>query len=671
MTNSNLKTFDNFYADLAQAAYTGRPVKFPYESQKKNDREVLDSGQSLEFDFSKDAEFYNKITKKLEITPGGKHLPHNGKVYLQPDPDLHTVEDTMKLQVGDPGGGVHQEEYPIKRYQKGLLTDEKAGFSAYYLTDTPTLGEDTTKTYMAIRGSDAISLENWNDWIDNDAKFALNHIHTPQAKLATAGMKAKIAEMHEKAPLATMDITAHSLGTIVSAQGVAGLTDEELKKIGKVVLFDGPDTTKSLKKMGLSDEKIQKISEKIEYYVNPFDIVGMLNREHTITKLPEDSDEPLKKPVGKVNVLVPLHYTQISDPESSHDFGVFQSDGKGNLLTASEDFHPELLRAGEKLARLIATSLDSLRALGVDENVATNVLNSIMRGEFKIKAAIGYGVYENFTTEYSKIVEEARQESIKWDREAIPRYQEQLRSGNLSGNQRILVRAQLLQTAAQLANFDMEDKVKSVKTLLSDAKEEIQNLIKETRQTAFDMVGYLSSSEVTNLLSGFDTANFWDQGVASDTEKAAKSFLTQIEQLGESLVKASGSFETIDTERAEDFNNLLADVKQTWRGKMLVLTDEDTLITREQLDRGFKERMKEQERQAVGALVRAKELSILAKGEELAKKLQEAASDMQEYASKTYVNNIKGGFEGKAAEAAETYLTQTLQTPTLQSPIKN
>ena len=567
MTNSNLKTFDNFYADLAQAAYTGRPVKFPYESQKKNDREVLDSGQSLEFDFSKDAEFYNKITKKLEITPGGKHLPHNGKVYLQPDPDLHTVEDTMKLQVGDPGGGVHQEEYPIKRYQKGLLTDEKAGFSAYYLTDTPTLGEDTTKTYMAIRGSDAISLENWNDWIDNDAKFALNHIHTPQAKLATAGMKAKIAEMHEKAPLATMDITAHSLGTIVSAQGVAGLTDEELKKIGKVVLFDGPDTTKSLKKMGLSDEKIQKISEKIEYYVNPFDIVGMLNREHTITKLPEDSDEPLKKPVGKVNVLVPLHYTQISDPESSHDFGVFQSDGKGNLLTASEDFHPELLRAGEKLARLVATSLDSLRALGVDENVATNVLNSIMRGEFKIKAAIGYGVYENFTTEYSKIVEEARQESIKWDREAIPRYQEQLRSGNLSGNQRILVRAQLLQTAAQLANFDMEDKVKSVKTLLSDAKEEIQNLIKETRQTAFDMVGYLSSSEVTNLLSGFDTANFWDQGVASDTEKAAKSFLTQIEQLGESLVKASGSFETIDTDSAEDFNNLLADVKQTWRGK--------------------------------------------------------------------------------------------------------
>lgn len=511
------------------------------------------------FDYSKEI-IYNE-----EITPGGKHLPHNGRVYLQPDPELRDTYKITSIPVPDANG--MRQDIHHKRYQKGLLTDDEAGFSAYYLTDTPTLTNDTTKTYMTIRGSDAISKENWNDWIDNDAKFALNHIHTPQAKLATVGMKTKIAEMREKAPQATMDITGHSLGTIVSAQGVAGLSDEELEKIGKVVLFDGPDTTKSLKKMGLSDEKIKKISEKIEYYVNPFDVVGMLNREHTITKLPGDSDEPLKKPVGKVNVLVPLHYTQITDPESSHDFGVFQSDGKGNLLTASEDFHPELLRAGEKLARLIATSLDSLRALGVDENVAANILNSIMRGEFKIKAAIGYGVYENFTTEYSKIVEEARQESIKWDREAIPRYQEQLRNGNLTGEKRILVRAQLLQTAAQLANFDMEDKVKYVKTLLSDAKEDIQNMIKETRKTAFDMVGYLSSSEVSNLLSGFDTTSFWDEGVASDTETAAKSFLTQIEQLGESLVKASGSFETIDTNSAEDFNNLLANVKQTWREK--------------------------------------------------------------------------------------------------------
>ena len=285
LSNSNLKTFDNFYANLAQSAYTGRPIKFPYESQREKNRALLNSGQSLYFDFSQDTKIYNKDKKEWEITPGGKKLPHGGKVYLQPDPDLHDVYKITTVPVPDTNG-MRQEPHRTKLYQKGLLTDEKAGFNAYYLTDTPTLSKDTKKTYMAIRGSDAISYENWNDWIDNDAKFALNHIHPPQAKLATAGMKAKIAEMREKAPQATMDITGHSLGTIVSAQGIAGLTDEELKKIGKVVLFDGPDTTKSLKKMGLSDEKIQKISEKIEYYVNPFDIVGTLNREHTIAKLP-------------------------------------------------------------------------------------------------------------------------------------------------------------------------------------------------------------------------------------------------------------------------------------------------------------------------------------------------------------------------------------------------
>ena len=276
LTNSNLKSFDNFYADLAQSAYRGRPNLFAYERLTKEERKILDSGEALQFNFSQDIQSYNEITKEFEITKGGKKLPHDGKVYLQPDPGLHDIYKITTVPVPDTNG-MRQEPHKTKLYQKGLLTDDEAGFNAYYLTDTPTLGEDTTKTYMAIRGSDAISLENWNDWIDNDAKFALNNIHTPQAKLATVGMKTKIAEMREKAPQATMDITAHSLGTIVSVQGVAGLTDEELEKIGKVVLFDGPDTTKSLKKMGLSDEKIQKISEKIEYYVNPFDIVGMLH----------------------------------------------------------------------------------------------------------------------------------------------------------------------------------------------------------------------------------------------------------------------------------------------------------------------------------------------------------------------------------------------------------
>jgi len=566
MTKSNLKNFDNFYADLAQSAYTGRPSNFPPDNNSK-DYQL--------FDFSQDAKFYNKDTEEWEVTPGGKNFDQddkiNGKVYLQPDPDLHTVEETMDLQVPSPNGGYHKETNIVNRYQKGLLTDEKAGFNAYYLTDTPTLGKDTKKTYLAIRGSDGMRLANWNDWVDNDAQFALNHIHIPQAKLATKGMKAKIAEMNEKAPDAKMDIVAHSLGTMVSVQGIAGLNAQELQKVGKVVLFDGPDTTKSLLKMGLTQDQIKTLGEKIEYYVNPFDMVSMLNREYTIAHLPEDGDQYHVRgeggPVGKVNIVVPLHYTQSFDSESAHDFGVFQGDGKGSFLTASDDFHPELLRAGEKLARLIAKTLDALRKLGVNEETASNIFNSLMKGDLPDRAVLGYAFYHQFETEYKEIIRVARLESMTWDREAIPRYQEQLRNGNLTGGDRILIRARLLQTAAQLAIFEMEDKVKHVQTLLSDAKEFVQNTVKDTSEEAMGMVTYLSGTEVMSLLADFNVSSFWDDTIESNTETSAKGFMTEIEQLGMTLVRASGDFAAVDTQQAEDFNNLLADVKGTWRAK--------------------------------------------------------------------------------------------------------
>ncbi|EGD36202.1 hypothetical protein HMPREF9383_1490 [Streptococcus sanguinis SK150] len=103
---------------------------------------------------------------------------------------------------------------------------------------------------------------------------------------------------------------------------------------------------------------------------------------------------------------------------------------------------------------------------------------------------------------------------------------------------------------------------------------------------------------------------------------------------------------------------------------MVLIVNDDALITKVELAKQFKEKMKEQERQAIKALIAAKEQLILAKGAELATQLQEAALDMKNYASTNYVKNIKGGFEGKAAQAAETHLTQTMQMPSLDSPIK-
>ena len=211
---SNLENFNNIYANLAESAYNNRPNNFPPFSK---------SQVETPYDFSKD--YVDKKTDKVEVK-GGTNLPNKGIVYLQPDRTLKTVEVKTNLQVPNPNGGYHTESYATGSYQKGLLTDEKAGFNAYFVTDTAKLNNDTEQTYLAIRGSDSASISTLNDWVSNDANFALTNTYIPQAKLANLALQEKIKELNTKAPDAVLNVTGHSLGAMVSAQAVAKLYQE-------------------------------------------------------------------------------------------------------------------------------------------------------------------------------------------------------------------------------------------------------------------------------------------------------------------------------------------------------------------------------------------------------------------------------------------------------------
>ncbi|EHJ52304.1 lipase family protein [Streptococcus macacae] len=196
MTNWNLENFDSIYASLAESAYTTRPDSFAMSDLKADRKKRLEDGESVRFDFSQD------VKKDGQVTQGGQHFdstdPNNdGIVYLQPD-------------------------------QKGLLEDKESGYNAYYLSENETINQDTHQTYFVVRGSDGMGVDTLNDWINNDARFALTDDYIPQAKLANKAMKAKIAELEEKVPKAKMNVTGHSLGTIVSAQAVANLSYDEL-----------------------------------------------------------------------------------------------------------------------------------------------------------------------------------------------------------------------------------------------------------------------------------------------------------------------------------------------------------------------------------------------------------------------------------------------------------
>ena len=240
---TNLKTFNNLYIGLSQSAYEDRPYSF--------------YNRLLYTDDYADINFSNTYEKNTETIAGGKSLPNNGILYVQKDKTERFTSTNIELM-----------------YKKGLLIDEKEGFNSYFLTDTPELSTDTKNTYLAVKGSDVPGLDNLspigNDWLGNNYPFTMNDEYITQGKLVEEALHVKLAELREKAPNAKLNITGHSLGSIASVQGVAHLSVKELEQIGEIVVLNGPDTLKSLRKSGVSEEVIHILNEKVTYYVNPF-----------------------------------------------------------------------------------------------------------------------------------------------------------------------------------------------------------------------------------------------------------------------------------------------------------------------------------------------------------------------------------------------------------------
>ena len=556
MANWNLKSFDDIYSSIAESAYKDRPNSFP---------KLFNKNKSTEIDYSK-----SKKDNEGQITKGGgTDLPNGGKVYLQPD-------------------------------SKKLLEDEETGYNAYYVTDTETINANTHQTYFAIRGSDGFGINlpqikkgnfkefNYQDWINNDAAFALTDAIVPQAKYATKGMKEKITELEEKAaPNAKMDVTAHSLGTMVSVQGLAGLSESELNHVGKAVLFDGPDTTASLKKAGYSDEKLKLLDKKIVYYVNPFDPVSMLNR-----------DKPWDKQLGQVNVVVPIKYTSMMDKYSSHDFGAYQIDSYGNILTASESYHPELLVAGQRLAKLNRRTIDNLKNYLPEEAIERFVtmkpevfqkLTSLLHEAFKdtlnhkteiyliLRDGFGIGITDVtkiianlpsigseilvYLQEYDKIIKDAQKASLEWDRKNLDlknpnNLHNRIKSAG-SYAERILLRTELLYAAVQLADAEIEQKVSETEKMITTAEGSVKVSVELSRNTISALGWALSASEIESLMTDLTFEHLWDSGIAETDKSNLKNYKEKMSGFSKSMIQCAQKLVEVDAEgAAEIFGSL-------------------------------------------------------------------------------------------------------------------
>lgn len=564
MPNWNLKSFDNLYASLAESAYRDRPTNFVFDQLNRDQKNRLKKNKSVLLDFSTDG----KDSEDKVTHGGGTDLPNGGKVYLQPD-------------------------------NKKLLENEETGYHAYYVTDTETINANTHQTYFSIRGSDGFGIDfsnildanlkefNSKDWINNDAAFALTNAIVPQAQYATKGMKEKIAELEEKAaPDAKMDVTAHSLGTMVSVQGLAGLDDSELNHIGKAVLFDGPDTTLSLIKAGYSLEKLKLLDEKIVYYVNPFDPVSMLNR-----------DRPWEQQLGQVNVVVPIKYTSMMDKYSSHDFGAYQIDSYGNILTASESYHPELLVAGQRLAKLNKEKIDKLR-----KYIPAKTINRIVTmspEEFNKFASLlqkgskdflhnyndffdglsGLGIdgdaivmiasnlpdlawlYYDYQNQYDKIIKDAQKASLEWDRKNLDlknpnNLHNRIKSAG-SYAERILLRTELLYAAVQLADAEIEQKVSETEKMITTAEGVVKVSVELSRNTISGLGWALSASERESLMTDLTFEHLWDSGIAETDKSNLKNYKEKMSGFSKSMIQCAQKLVEVDAEgAAEIFGSL-------------------------------------------------------------------------------------------------------------------
>lgn len=519
---SNLNNFNNIYLNLSQSAYEDRPLSF-FKALK--DKVLIEDEEFALRDFSKD---YQEEGVNIG---GGKHLPNDGILYV------HKDKNTRLVPKDTPNGTVF--------IKTPLLSDIEEGFNSYFLTDTPELNKDTKNAYLAVKGSDVPSLNNvWplvNDWLGNNYRFAMNDEYIPQGKIVEEALHVKLAELREKAPNAKLNLTGHSLGSIASVQGVAHLSVEELEQIGEIVVLNGPDTLKSLRDSGVSEEVIQILNEKVTYYVNPFDIVSMLNR---------NTDEQL----GKVKVIVPFNFATTFEDPNAHDFGEYRIHSDGKVLEATEDFFPDYLRAGQKLSELISKYINIIKAqMGGATSILIEVGKFFVK-EFLSSLAIPTDIkylYPEFMKEYKAIIEETKQSVIAWGHKNIPILQSAIQGA--TGAKKIELRSRLLLCISHLSRIESDEKVKLMKNELENYRQQVKEVVEKANSEAYRAGITLGRNEVSQLVSNFQFPTVWDEGMLSHNVDELNRYMDKIVRFSDKLFTSVETLEDIDRKQSELF----------------------------------------------------------------------------------------------------------------------
>lgn len=167
------------------------------------------------------------------------------------------------------------------------------GEQVYAVVKDPSTPRDQVKEVTVLfRGSTGPDkvLSNpadvWNDWAENDARLALrtwaqDHPNfTKDQDHSTGQLKASsraLKEIMEKYPHAKINIYGHSLGSMDAQYAMANLSPEEIQRIQKAYIYNGPNIYGLLNHQ--QQATIDLIKGRIHNYADPKDFISMVGRD--------------------------------------------------------------------------------------------------------------------------------------------------------------------------------------------------------------------------------------------------------------------------------------------------------------------------------------------------------------------------------------------------------
>ena len=146
--------------------------------------------------------------------------------------------------------------------------------------------QEVTVLFRGSTGPDHILNEApdvWNDWAENDAVIAKRIMlqkdlsyqdkSTEQLKASARALK----DIMEKYPNAKINVYGHSLGSMDAQYSMAALQADQVKRIQKAYIYNGPDIYRIL-----SPEQrkvVDSIKTRIHNYADPDDPISMVGRD--------------------------------------------------------------------------------------------------------------------------------------------------------------------------------------------------------------------------------------------------------------------------------------------------------------------------------------------------------------------------------------------------------